>query len=59
MVAGVIMTRFWVPNPVDTWGRTRSLEDMGMGKKERKRIEHEEMEVWQSLAPGSPVIRRQ
>jgi hypothetical protein len=58
MVCGAVITRFWVPNPVDTWGRSRTLEEMGLGKAERKRVEKEESDIWQIQAPGSPVIRR-
>ncbi|KAF2401616.1 MFS general substrate transporter [Trichodelitschia bisporula] len=50
MVFGALITKVWVPRPVDIWGRSRSLEDLGRGKKHRQRIEKEEREIWMTFA---------
>jgi hypothetical protein len=54
MAAGATITKFWVPNPVDIWGRSRTLEDLGRGKAERRRIERDEAQFWRAFTPGSP-----
>jgi hypothetical protein len=54
MAAGAITTKVWVPNPVDVWGRSRTLEDLGQGKAERKRMESDEAQFWQAFTPASP-----
>jgi len=56
MAAGAICTIYWVPNPVDIWGRNRTLEELGLGKKERKRMEQEEKDTWRALAPDNPKV---
>jgi MFS transporter, PHS family, inorganic phosphate transporter len=54
MAGGAIITKVWVPNPVDVWGRSRTLEDLGCGKAARKRMEREEVQFWRAFTPGSP-----
>jgi len=54
MVLGAIVTKVWVPKPVDIWGHSRSLEDLGLGKHERKRMQREEWDHWRAFAPRSP-----
>lgn len=59
MAIGAVVTKFWVPNPVDVWGRSRSLEQLSLGKAERKRMERDEMESWRSfIPPESPALGR-
>jgi hypothetical protein len=55
MLIGAVITKGLVPNPVDIWGHSRSLEDLGRGKAERKRLEREEAEHWRTFAPRSPT----
>jgi hypothetical protein len=57
MAIGAVVTKFWVPNPVDVWGRSRSLEQLSLGKAERKRLERDEKESWRSFVPPeSPAV---
>jgi hypothetical protein len=57
MVIGAVVTKVWVPNPVDVWGRSRSLEQLSLGKAERKRLERDERESWRSFVPPeSPAV---
>jgi hypothetical protein len=57
MGAGAIVTKAWVPNPVDVWGRSRTLEQLALGKAERKRVEREERELWRVFVPPeSPSV---
>lgn len=56
MASGAIITKLWVPNPVDKWGKSRSLEDLGLGKAARKRMEKDERDAWNSLVPGTPNV---
>jgi MFS transporter, PHS family, inorganic phosphate transporter len=55
MILGAIITKIWVPNPVDIWGNSRSLEDLSLGKHERKRMEKEELDHWRTFAPRSLI----
>jgi hypothetical protein len=57
MAFGAIITKFWVPRPVDVWGRSRRLEDLGLGKAARKKMEKEEKESWQAFVPDTPYTR--
>ena len=52
MAIGALITKVWVPNPVDIWGQSRSLEDLALGKVARKRIEKEERDAWWALISG-------
>ncbi|KAF2664732.1 MFS general substrate transporter [Microthyrium microscopicum] len=54
MACGAVVTKFWVPKPVDIWGRSRSLEDLALGKAARKQMEQDDLDTWRALAPGSP-----
>lgn len=54
MIFGAAITKIWVPNPVDSYGRNRSLEDLGLGKKHRKRIETEEREEYAAFFERNP-----
>lgn len=54
MVFGAIITKIWVPNPCNIWGQSRSLEDLGLGKAARKRMEKDERDAWRAMVPGSP-----
>lgn len=56
MASGAIITKLWVPNPCNIWDKSRSLEDLGLGKAARKRMEKDERDAWNSLAPGSPDV---
>jgi hypothetical protein len=57
MAVGAVITKCWVPNPVDVWGRSRSLEQLALGKKERKRLERDEQEMWSAfIPPESPAV---
>lgn len=54
MVVGVLVTRYWMPNPSNIWGQSRTLEDLAGGKSQRRRYEKQEREAWASMIPGSP-----
>ncbi|KAE9988762.1 hypothetical protein EG328_007366 [Venturia inaequalis] len=56
MASGAIITKLWVPNPCNILGQSRSLEDLGLGKAARKRMEKDERDTWNSLVPGSPNV---
>jgi hypothetical protein len=55
MAFGAVITKFWVPRPVDIWGRSRRLEDLGLGKVARKRMEKDERDAWREFVPGTPI----
>ena len=42
MIIGAEVTKIWVPNQCDTYGESRSLEDLSKCKKARQRMEEEE-----------------
>lgn len=44
MLLGAFVTKIWLPNPCDINGRSRSLEDLGKGKRERLAMERREKE---------------
>lgn len=56
MVSGALITKLWVPNPCNIFGQSRSLEDLGLGKAARRRLEKDERDAWNSLVPGSPDV---
>ena len=45
MILGAIITKLWVPNPCDIYNEPRSLEDLGKGKKARKKMEEDERKL--------------
>jgi len=56
MVFGAVITKVWVPNPCNLWNQSRSLEELGLGKASRKRMEKEERDAWRAFVPGSPHV---
>lgn len=42
MVIGAGVTKYWVPDPCDIYGISRSLEDLSEGKVVRKKMEDDE-----------------
>ena len=42
MILGAFITKFWVPNPCDIYGESRSLEDLSNGKRARRKMEEDE-----------------
>ncbi|KAH0541837.1 hypothetical protein FGG08_003720 [Glutinoglossum americanum] len=42
MISGAAITHFWVPNPCNIRGSSRSLETLALGKAHRKRLEEAE-----------------